>query len=53
MAVNNMSIENAYALIAELHEQATGQKVAAPVNSAAQKPPKRKTFILILIFLSF
>ena len=34
MAVNNMSIENAYALIAELHEQATGQKVAAPVNSA-------------------
>ena len=34
MAVNNMSIEQAYALIAELHEQATGQKVAAPVNSA-------------------
>lgn len=32
MAVNNMSIEQAYRLIAELHEQATGQKVAAPVD---------------------
>ena len=32
MAVNNMSIEQAYLLVAELHEQATGQKVAAPVD---------------------
>ena len=32
MAVNNMSIEQAYALVAELHEQATGQKTVAPVD---------------------
>ena len=32
MAVNNMSIEQAYALVAELHEQATGQKTIAPVD---------------------
>lgn len=32
MAVNNMSIEQAYRLVAELHEQATGQKVIAPVS---------------------
>lgn len=32
MAVNNMSIEQAYALVAELHEQATGQKAVAPVD---------------------
>ena len=34
MAVNNMSIEQAYALIAELHEQATGQKTIAPASLA-------------------
>lgn len=32
MAVNNLSVEQAYLLVAELHEQATGQKVAAPVD---------------------
>ena len=32
MAVNNMSIEQAYQLVAELHEQATGQKTVAPVD---------------------
>ena len=32
MAVNNMSIEQAYALVAELHDQATGQKAVAPVD---------------------
>ena len=32
MAVNNMSIEQAYRLVAELHEQATGQKTVAPVD---------------------
>lgn len=42
MSVNLMSIEQAYALIAELHEQATGQKTIAPVDlssfvSVAQK----------------
>ena len=33
MAVNNMSIEQAYALLAELHEQATGQKSIAAINN--------------------
>lgn len=32
MAVNNLTVEQAYQLVAELHEQATGQKVAAPVD---------------------
>lgn len=42
MSVNTMNIEQAYSLIAELHEQATGQKTIAPVDlsgfiSIAQK----------------
>lgn len=32
MAVNTMGVEDAYALIAELHLQATGQKVLTPVS---------------------
>lgn len=32
MAVNNLSVEQAYTLVAELHEQATGQKAIAPVD---------------------
>lgn len=35
MAVNNMSIEQAYALLAELHEQATGQKNIAAISGLA------------------
>lgn len=33
MAVNTMGIQDAYALIAELHLQATGRKVLTPVNT--------------------
>lgn len=33
MSVNTMGIEQAYLLIKELHEQATGQKLAANVNA--------------------
>ena len=32
MSVNNMSIEQAYALVNEIHEQATGNKSIAPVD---------------------
>lgn len=32
MAVNNLTVEQAYQLVAELHDQATGQKAIAPVD---------------------
>ena len=43
MSVNLMSIEQAYALIAELHEQATGQKTIAPVDSSSFVSVAQKT----------